>query len=41
MAYAARVATITESNVAIRLMPIELMIARGKYSYRSPVRTVL
>ena len=32
IAYAARVAMITESKVAIRLMPIELMIARTKKS---------
>ena len=41
IAYAASVATITLSVVAIRLMPIELMIARGKNAYRSSVRTLL
>ena len=32
MAYAARVAIMTDSRVAIRLMPIELMIARRNCS---------
>ena len=40
IAYAASVATITESTVAIRLMPIELRMARGKNAYRSSVRTL-
>ena len=41
IAYAARVATITDSIVAIRLMPIELRMARRKNAYRSSVRTLL
>ena len=32
MAYAASVAIMTESSVAIRLMPMELMIARRNWS---------
>ena len=33
IAYAASVAMMTESSVAIRLMPIELMIARRNWSF--------